>query len=88
MKKIYFYHLVKDRYGTVCSDWFRKFRCNCCARTHSTKMMMSSVLIPIKRNVENISDQITHAVIADATDEHVLDELNIPKLRCRGGRNW
>ena len=30
-----------------------------------------------KRNVENISDQITHAVIADATDEHVLDELNI-----------
>ena len=31
----------------------------------------------IKRNVENISDQITHAVIADATDEHVLDELNI-----------
>ena len=39
--------------------------------------MMSSVLIPLKRNVENISDQITHAVIADATDEHVLDELNI-----------
>ncbi|MCH7335158.1 TrkA family potassium uptake protein [Acinetobacter sp. NIPH 2699] len=31
----------------------------------------------IKRNVENISDLITHAVIADATDEHVLDELNI-----------
>ena len=31
----------------------------------------------IKRNVENISDQITHAVIADATDEHVLDKLNI-----------
>ena len=31
----------------------------------------------IKRNIENISDQITHAVIADATDEHVLDELNI-----------
>ena len=31
----------------------------------------------IKRNVENISDQITHAVIADATDEHVLEELNI-----------
>ncbi|GAA5182005.1 TrkA family potassium uptake protein [Acinetobacter kookii] len=30
-----------------------------------------------KRNVESISDQITHAVIADATDEHVLRELNI-----------
>lgn len=30
-----------------------------------------------KRNVESISDQITHAVIADATDEHVLKELNI-----------
>jgi len=31
----------------------------------------------IKRNVENLADRITHAVIADATDEHVLDELNI-----------
>ena len=31
----------------------------------------------LKRNVENLADQITHAVIADATDEHVLDELNI-----------
>lgn len=31
----------------------------------------------IKRNVENLADQITHAVIADATDEHVLEELNI-----------
>ena len=31
----------------------------------------------IKRNVENIADKITHAVIADATDEHVLDELNL-----------
>ncbi|AOA58735.1 potassium channel family protein [Acinetobacter larvae] len=30
-----------------------------------------------KKNVENIADQITHAVIADATDEHVLKELNI-----------
>ncbi|WP_407304367.1 potassium channel family protein [Acinetobacter sp.] len=30
-----------------------------------------------KKYVENISDQITHAVIADATDEHVLKELNI-----------
>ncbi|CAB1212591.1 potassium channel family protein [Acinetobacter bouvetii] len=30
-----------------------------------------------KRNVESLSDQITHAVIADATDEHVLKELNI-----------
>lgn len=30
-----------------------------------------------KRNVENIADQITHAVIADATDEHVLNELNV-----------
>lgn len=30
-----------------------------------------------KRNVESISDQITHAVIADATDEHVLKELII-----------
>lgn len=30
-----------------------------------------------KKYVENISDQITHAVIADATDEHVLNELNI-----------
>ena len=30
-----------------------------------------------KKYVENISDQITHAVIADATDEHVLSELNI-----------
>ena len=25
----------------------------------------------IKRNVESIADKITHAVIADATDEHV-----------------
>ncbi|WP_445116007.1 potassium channel family protein [Acinetobacter sp. WZC-1] len=31
----------------------------------------------VKRNVENLADQISHAVIADATDEHVLDELNI-----------
>jgi len=31
----------------------------------------------IKRNVESIADKITHAVIADATDEHVLDELNL-----------
>lgn len=30
-----------------------------------------------KKYVESISDQITHAVIADATDEHVLNELNI-----------
>ena len=31
----------------------------------------------VKRNVEDLSDQITHAVIADATDEHVLQELNL-----------
>lgn len=31
----------------------------------------------LKKNVENIADQISHAVIADATDEHVLDELNV-----------
>ena len=31
----------------------------------------------IKRNVESLADRITHAVIADATDEHVLEELNI-----------
>ena len=31
----------------------------------------------IKRNVENLADRITHAVIADATDEHVLEELNV-----------
>ena len=31
----------------------------------------------LKKNVENIADKISHAVIADATDEHVLDELNI-----------
>ena len=30
-----------------------------------------------KKYVENISNKITHAVIADATDEHVLEELNI-----------
>ncbi|RKG34038.1 potassium channel family protein [Acinetobacter tianfuensis] len=30
-----------------------------------------------KKYVENIADQLTHAVIADATDEHVLNELNI-----------
>ena len=30
-----------------------------------------------KKYVERISDQISHAVIADATDEHVLEELNI-----------
>lgn len=30
-----------------------------------------------KRNVENLANKITHAVIADATDEHVLDELNV-----------
>ena len=30
-----------------------------------------------KKYVENISDVLTHSVIADATDEHVLDELNI-----------
>jgi trk system potassium uptake protein len=30
-----------------------------------------------KKYVENIADQISHAVIADGTDEHVLDELNI-----------
>ena len=31
----------------------------------------------VKRNVEDLSDQLTHAVIADASDEHVLEELNI-----------
>ena len=31
----------------------------------------------IKRNVEDIGDQLTHAVIADPSDEHVLEELNI-----------
>lgn len=31
----------------------------------------------LKKYVENISDQITYAVIADATDEHVLNELNL-----------
>lgn len=30
-----------------------------------------------KKFVENIADKISHAVIADATDEHVLEELNI-----------
>ena len=30
-----------------------------------------------KKYVERISDELTHAVIADATDEHVLDELNV-----------
>jgi len=30
-----------------------------------------------KKYVENVSDHLTHAVIADATDEHVLDELNV-----------
>ncbi|ATO20681.1 potassium transporter TrkA [Acinetobacter sp. LoGeW2-3] len=30
-----------------------------------------------KKYVGNISDELTHAVIADATDEHVLDELNV-----------
>ncbi len=30
-----------------------------------------------KKYVENVADQITHAVIADATDEHVLQELNL-----------
>jgi len=30
-----------------------------------------------KKNVENIAEQLTHAVIADASDEHVLQELNI-----------
>ena len=31
----------------------------------------------VKKNVENLANVLTHAVIADATDEHVLDELNI-----------
>ena len=31
----------------------------------------------VKKNVENLADHLTHAVIADATDEHVLEELNI-----------
>lgn len=31
----------------------------------------------VKKNVENLADVLTHAVIADATDEYVLDELNI-----------
>ena len=30
-----------------------------------------------KKNIEDISDHITYAVIADATDEHVLHELNL-----------
>ncbi len=30
-----------------------------------------------KKFVESLSDILTHAVIADATDEHVLNELNI-----------
>ena len=31
----------------------------------------------MKRNVEDIGDQLTHAVIADASDEPVREELNI-----------
>ncbi len=31
----------------------------------------------IKKNVEAVASQLTHAVIADATDEHVLQELNV-----------
>lgn len=31
----------------------------------------------VKKNVENISEKLTHAVIADATDESVLKELNV-----------
>lgn len=30
-----------------------------------------------KKLVDNLAESITHAVIADATDEHVLAELNI-----------
>lgn len=30
-----------------------------------------------KKNIEDISDQITYAVIADGTDENVLQELNL-----------
>lgn len=32
-----------------------------------------------KKNIEDISDHITYAVIADATDENVLKELNLQK---------
>lgn len=33
----------------------------------------------VQRNIENVADRITHAVIADATDEKVLEELNVQK---------
>ncbi|MEB3766537.1 TrkA family potassium uptake protein [Acinetobacter sp. MD2] len=33
----------------------------------------------VQRNIEQVADRITHAVIADATDEKVLDELNVKK---------
>ncbi|MEB3754212.1 TrkA family potassium uptake protein [Acinetobacter sp. MD2(2019)] len=32
-----------------------------------------------QRNIEQVADHITHAVIADATDEKVLEELNVQK---------
>lgn len=32
-----------------------------------------------QRNIEYVADRITHAVIADATDEKVLEELNVQK---------
>lgn len=32
-----------------------------------------------QRNIEDVADRVTHAVIADATDEKVLDELNVQK---------
>ncbi|WP_111892151.1 potassium channel family protein [Acinetobacter sp. MB5] len=33
----------------------------------------------VQRNIENVADRIAHAVIADATDEKVLEELNVQK---------
>ncbi|MFT4020548.1 MAG: TrkA family potassium uptake protein [Acinetobacter sp.] len=33
----------------------------------------------VQRNIENVADRITHAVIADATDQKVLEELNVQK---------
>lgn len=42
-----------------------------------TKLNHDVIGIDTVKNVENLADVLTHAVIADATDEHVLDELNI-----------
>ena len=65
-------------HGIICSHWLGSFGATVATQLISLKHDVIGIDLD-KKYVENISDQLTHAVIADATDEHVLDELDIQR---------